>query len=687
MKEYTEKFIKEADEILVKLEESLLLLEKDSQNTELIHEIFRHMHTLKGTGGMFGFSEVERLTHEYENIYDKVRNGEQKITGELIEASLRGVDMLKLMLRNEENTDEVDELINRLKREFCKDDRLVRKEKGTEAETVHEPQSNDKYFCILFTPDTGIFERGLDPDYALSDIEELGITFMKLHEGDTSWKEQRENKVCNTSWEIYLYTSKSKDDIEDILLFYAKDEYKVFELNEEAKSPGGDYNKFIKKHYAKVSGGSKAHFQRCIEELNARIDQNVSDKEGTDEQETTEKAAGSNKLHEKDKKVHSMETTINVSSSKLDELLNLVSELVSSSAALESHAERIHDVSLHTTIEGIEKLTKKFRDNALELRLIPVGSLLNKFHRQVRDLSKELDKEVNLIIEGQDTEIDKTILRSIESPMLHIIRNSIDHGLEGSDERKKAGKNPAGTLKIVASYSGANVIIQVQDDGRGIDLEKVRKTAVKLGYIQSDQQTTDQELLNLIVEPGFSTSEKISRVSGRGVGMDVVKKELSDVSGTLEIFTEKGLGTSITLKLPTTLSIIDTLRIQVAQTQFLLPLLDVEYCYKENVKNLYSQHNRHLKYKDELVPFIVLRDKLKLPEKQNDEETVIIINKFEEKFALVVDQIIGEHQAVIKPLGELFVHQPYFSGGSIMVDGNLALILDTNYLRNQKSLN
>lgn len=401
-----------------------------------------------------------------------------------------------------------------------------------------------------------------------------------------------------------------------------------------------------------------------------------------------ENVAGSMNGQENDNKEKlDIETSINVSSFKIDELLNLVSELVTSTAGIQSHAERLGDTQLKDSVENIEKLTKQFRNNALDLRLIPIGTLLNRFRIQIRNMARELNKEVNLIIEGQDTEIDKAILKVLERPLMHIIRNSIDHGLEPVEERLTAGKEEQGLLKIVAFYSGANVIIQIQDDGRGINLERVKKCAIENGYIQPGQQVSDKELLTLIMEPGFTTSNNVSMVSGRGVGMDVVRKELNEVSGSIEIETEKGLGTFITLKLPTTLSIIDTLMIEVENSNYLLPLLEVEYCFKELRSVIFGNDNRYLRYKDEMIPFIALREKFNYSNNQNEEDMVVIINKFHQRYALIVDKVLGQQQTVIKSLGELFVKQPYFSGGNIMVDGKLALILDTNYLFNRSVLN
>ena len=367
--------------------------------------------------------------------------------------------------------------------------------------------------------------------------------------------------------------------------------------------------------------------------------------------------------------------------------MNLVSSLVSSTAELKVLAEVHKDYKLNNAIENIDKITKQFRNNALDLRLVPIGTLLNKFNRHVRDLSVELNKSVSVIIEGQETEIDKTILSAIEKPLLHIIRNSIDHGIESGEERIGKGKSEQGVLKITAFYTGANVVIQVQDDGRGFDLGKIKKTAIEKGYLEHDQQVSEKELLSFVMEPGFTTSDAISKVSGRGFGMDIVKKELNAVSGSIEIETEKDLGTFITLKLPATLSIIDTLMIGVGKSTLLLPLPEIEYCYQETWENIYSGENDYLKYHDMMLPFISLSSKFNSESDREKDEMVVVINKYDKKYGIIADRVIGEHQAVIKPLGELFINQPYFSGGSVMVDGELALMLDTNYLFSQLAMN
>ena len=667
--EFRASFIEEALELLNQLETDLLQLEENPDNSCIIDSIFRIMHNLKGNAGMFGFDKVQNLTHEFESLYDRIKTGKLKINGEIIGITLNGKDLLQAMLDNSYSGDEDVLITAMLKQQFLGDN--VSMEAATELSGKHT-----KNYAILFSPDGNIFERGLDPDKVLKEINHSGNSHCNVHEKESS--EQKLEKECHTNWEIYLNTSLKMSEVEEIFMFYDQEEYKVFEISKNLTSLDPGLEELIRQLYPDKT--SPAEY--INEQLESLIGSSGQEYESPDETGFRSQTTPSDVS-----KPDASNNTIHVSSLKLDELMNLVSELVITAASLEAHGSSFKDARLNNSIENLGKLTKKFRNNALDLRLIPVGTLLNKFKRQVRDLSKSLGKSVNLIIDGQNIEIDKTILKSIENPLMHIIRNSIDHGIESPEERVQKGKKAEGQLKVSVFYSGANVVIQIQDDGRGINLDRVRECAIRKGYIQSDQPITNQDLLHLILEPGFTTSDNISIVSGRGVGMDVVRKELNSVGGSIEIETEKELGTSITLKLPTTLSIIDTLMIEVNNSPILIPLLDVEYCYKEKRINLTNQNNKFVKYKNNPVPFISLREKFKYSDHENDSEMVIIINKFDNRYAIIADKLIGEHQAVIKPLGELFVNQPYFSGGSIMVDGKLALILDTNFLFNQITAN
>jgi two-component system, chemotaxis family, sensor kinase CheA len=683
MEEFLESFINEAHELIDQLEKDLLNLEKKPRDKELINSVFRTVHTLKGSSGMLGFVDLQNFAHEFENVFDKIRKDKLKVTPNLIDITSEGIDIFLSLLKKEDVTPQIHKVVTRLKNEFTDGDH-DKAEEAHKIETIlHEEGIH--CFCIFFKPDKAIFERGIDPISTINELNEFGSAKIIIHENGVAWEKQKKVKKCSANWEIYLKSELHQLSIENVFMFFDSDEYIIEQFDDNAFLKNSAFVKALKKYYSGVDE-MKELAGKCFKELvlagKKEEDEKIQDEEIVDEP-TIEK-----EVQNEDKKSRlDTDTTINVSSYKIDELLNLVSELVTSTAGLQSHAERLGDIHLKDSVESIEKLTKQFRNNALDLRLIPVGTLLNRFKRQIRDLARELNKEINLIIEGQDTEIDKAILKALESPLMHIIRNSIDHGIEPSDERISIGKDRQGLLKIIAFYSGANVVIQIHDDGRGINLERVKDCAVDKGYIQPEQEVSDQELLRLIMEPGFTTAKNVSMVSGRGVGMDVVRRELNEVSGSIEIDTEKGLGTFMTLKLPTTLSIIDTLMIEVENANYLLPLLEVEYCYKEKQDVIFGNNNRYLRYKDEMVPFISLREKFNHNLAQNEEEMVVIINKFHQRFALIVDKVIGEQQTVIKSLGELFIKQPYFSGGNIMVDGKLALILDTNYLFNRGVLN
>lgn len=672
-------FINEANELLSDLEGDLLMLEKKPDDYELINSIFRAVHNLKGSSVMFGFENIQNIAHEYENIYYLIRDKKKPVTAELISITLKGVDVIQNILLNNVTDNIIDELIKEVKMVSLSESTTL------SAEQTGDNVFQNKLYVIAFNPDPDIFERGIDPGKTLKEIEESGNAIIRAHDKKLTRQQREKEKVCKRLWEIYFSSSLSVQDVKYIFLFYTEDEFSITEITGEEISEESIFFQYLMNIYqdresvkAQVSDSinklqtpvNDLRFKNIAEEDSVEIIENVN--------HFTQKT-----INSKNENV----TWLNISSAKVDGLINIVSELVTSTSAIQNHAERIKDSKLLESVESVNKLIKQLRISTLELRLIPINTLLVKFKRQVRDLSIELGKKVELIIETQDTEIDKTILKAIENPLLHIIRNSVDHGIECPDERKKSGKESTGIIKITSFYSGAYVIIQVQDDGRGIDLKKVRTRAIEKGYIERNERVNDQELLTFIMESGFSTTDDVSLVSGRGVGMDVVKKELNKVKGSIEIETEKGLGTFLTLKLPVTLSIVDTLIIEVMGSKFLLPLLEIEYCYNEATEKIFNRENNCLQYKGSLIPYISLRRKFKFPDNTSGNEMVIVINKFEKRYGLIVDHVIGEQQTVIKNLGEVFINQSYFSGGNIMSDGKIALILDTNHLFNQAYLN
>jgi len=317
------------------------------------------------------------------------------------------------------------------------------------------------------------------------------------------------------------------------------------------------------------------------------------------------------------------------------------------------------------------------RENALDLRLVAINELTIKLHRLIRDVSKKLDKEIHFITEGTDTELDKTIIDNLEEPLMHIIRNSLDHGIEDKETRLKMHKPVTGVIRLIAYYSGTYVFIQIQDDGMGMDLKTIKQKAIEKGFISANAQLTHRELYDLVFLPGISTAKKVSKISGRGVGMDVVKQKINELRGKTEIDSEVNLETSVTIRLPLTLSIIDTLKVKIENLVYLLPLSIVETCIGVKYHNLVNSAKKQFEYENNLLPVIILRDEFKITNNCPDDGRIVIIRHYEKKYCLLVDEVLGDHQAVVKPLGDLHKKNEYFSGASVMGDGSLALILDT----------
>jgi chemotaxis protein histidine kinase CheA len=370
-------------------------------------------------------------------------------------------------------------------------------------------------------------------------------------------------------------------------------------------------------------------------------------------------------------------SSIRVATGKLDSLVNLVGELVTVQARLSQTALTFGNSALQSIAEEVERLTADLRDNTMSIRMLPIGTTFSKFKRVVRDLSAELGKEIELTTDGAETELDKTVIEKLGDPLVHIIRNSIDHGIERPDERMAAGKPRRGTIHLSALHSGAHVLIRVQDDGAGLDVETIRATAVERGLLRIDAEITEQELWQFILAPGFSTAKQVTGISGRGVGMDVVKKSIDAIRGVLEISSEKGVGTTITLKLPLTLAIIDGFLTKIGADSYIFPLPLVEECVELTRDNAFSRGNRHLiNVRGHIVPYIRLREQFAINGEAPRIEQIVITNAGGRRIGLVVDAIVGQHQTVLKSLGAFYRDVEGISGATLLGDGTVALILD-----------
>ena len=374
-------------------------------------------------------------------------------------------------------------------------------------------------------------------------------------------------------------------------------------------------------------------------------------------------------------------STIRVPAARLDRLVNMVGELVTVQSRLSQLAAQVNDADLVLVAEEVERLTAELRDNTMSIRMLPIGNTFSNFKRLVRDLSEELGKRIDLVTEGAETELDKTVIEKLNDPLIHLIRNSIDHGIESPAVREQKGKPKAGTIRLTAEHAGAHVLIAIIDDGAGIDAEAIRRKAIEKNIISADDNLTEKELYALIFAPGFSMAKTITNVSGRGVGMDIVKKGIDGLNGSITITSNINVGTTITLKLPLTMAIIDGLLVRIAESFFVLPLSSIEECVeltREDVAQSFGRNIVHIR--GEVVPYIPLRERFGISGESPAIEQVIINRVGEERFGLVVDQVIGQHQTVIKNLGNFYKQIKEVSGATILGDGTVALIIDITQL-------
>ena len=688
--DFQDKFIAEAQELIYGLESQLISLESNTQDKVAINEIFRVMHTLKGAASMFGFDKIEQITHHLESIYDSIRDNEIEVTPEIINLTFSTIDIIKIILekRNELNKTEqknFDEILQKIN--HFMGDILDEKDEQPSPEYKQPTQQPLKAFYISYTPDENIYFRGIKPLSVFFELTDLGKYKAIPYTNKTPSPQNFNPDKFFLYWDIFFLTECNKEDVEDIFLFFRDEEYYINELNIDRLDKSDFIKTYTEKTGRKLTNNEiKGFFIDLDKSKSLKIEkpEYIGQKNEKSEKETKLKD-----IERKTVDLFKKTSTIRVSADKLDDLITNVSEFVTLYSQISLYSRFIENKELNKSIQALGKLSKKLRDNALELRLVEVNELAVKLHRLIRDLSYQLGKEINFITEGTDTELDKTIIDNLEEPLMHIIRNSIDHGIENKETRLKMNKPEKGIVRLTSFYSGANVFIQIQDDGKGVDLDAIKQKAIAKGLINENLQLTSREIYDLLFLPGFSTAENISKISGRGVGMDVVKQKITELRGEIEIDSEIDLGTSVTIKLPLTLSIIDTMKVKIANLLYLVPLSSVETCIRVNYQEIAKSIKNQFEYEGNLLPVVQLRKEFNILNNTPIDGRIIIVKQYEKKYCILVDEVLGDHQAVVKPLGDLHKRHNYFSGASIMGDGSLALILDTGkiYTMNKKNQN
>ncbi len=677
-----ETFRVEAYELLAELESALLELEENPEDQETVGRTFRAMHTIKGSGAMFGFADISEFTHEVETVFDQVRNGRMSVDRELINATLKSCDLIRSMLDGDDGVDEAEKLrlMNVFKTMTSGGRDGEPEHKGVaSAAPVSEKGGDEITFRIRFKPSREIFLTGTDPVLLLNELRLLGECRVVAHLNEIPPLGEIDPEHCYTYWDIILTTRLGIDAIKDVFIFVEEDSGLSIDVIDDGCPPFEEQaRKKLGEILVERGDLAREDMSRVLE--SRKLFGELLVEEGLAHPSHVE-AALAEQQHVRDvqqkRQNGEVASSIRVPSEKLDSLVNLVGELVTVQARLTRTAGLRNDPQLTLIAEEVERLTTDLRDSTLNIRMMPIGGTFSKFKRLVRDLSSELGKEVEMITCGASTELDKTVIERLNDPLVHIIRNSIDHGIEPPDVREVCGKPRRGSIRLTAEHSGDCVFITIEDDGAGLDKDAVRAKAVERRLISETADLTEKELFALIFAPGFSTAKKITGVSGRGVGMDVVKQAIDALRGIIEISSRRGEGTIITIKLPLTLAIIGSLMVRIGEDSFVMPLSYVEECVELSREDVNRAHGRQLaNVRGHMVPYVPLRERFMLSGNAPDIQQVVITKIDGERIGLLVDTVVGEHQTVIKSLGKAYRNVHGISGATILGDGDIALILD-----------
>lgn len=676
---FLESFREEIRELLAELETSLLDLEHHPSDAEAIGRVFRAMHTIKGLGASFGFDGVSAFAHEVETVFALVRNGMLVVDKELIDLTLQARDWICALFDGGAAIGEARGVA--LGAAFKKISSTTSDEKMTPGRSRAGPDGDatrsGHIICRLrFKPSPDIFLTGPEPASLLNELRQLGECKVVAHLHDVPTLEGINPEKCYTYWDILLTTDRGIHAVRDVFIFvHDTSEVTIDVLNENDDHDCEPAYKKLGQILVERGDLSPEDIGACLSRQK-RIGE-IMVEEGLASPSHVESALLEQEVVREARwfcKGGEAASSLRVPSDKLDRLVDLVGELVTANARLGRIAGLRDDPQLNAVSEEIERLTGELRDSTLNIRMMPIGETFAKFRRVVRDLSGELGKDVEMITAGEETELDKTVIEKLRDPLVHIIRNSIGHGIEQPEQRIAAGKARQGLLVLTAVHSGDSVVITVQDDGAGFDGEAIRAEAVRKGWIEPDADLSEKDLFSLTLLPGFSTARQVTGVSGRGVGMDVVKRTIDALRGSIEISSRRGAGTVITIRLPLTLAIIESLLVRIGDAGFVLPLSSVEECVEH--RSTGRDGTNLADVRGSLIPYIPLRDRLSIPGEPPEIQQIVVARVDGSLLGLVVDAVVGEHQAVIKPLGTVFRNVKGVSGATILGDGTVALILD-----------
>jgi two-component system chemotaxis sensor kinase CheA len=662
----------EVQELLDQLEQSLLDFAERPDDHELIDSAFRALHTIKGSGAMFGFAEVAAFTHGFESAFDQVRKGNSTATPELIEVALAAKDHIRALIERPDEADPAGAaaIIAALESAIGKSEHS---EPATETLPQPEPSGAHRTWRIRFRLPRNALNMGTNPLLLLDELRALGVATVVAQTEGIPPLDALDPTECHLAWDVILSTAAPRSSIDEVFLFVSEDSEIVIDAVDPVEPKRLGEILVDRGDLETEAVDSALKRQQPIGQLLMEAGEISSGK-------LTAALAEQRHLRG-EARANPGTDTVRVPAARLDELMDRVGELVIAQARLTQLAGATTDVNIKDIAEEIERLASGLRDTTMGIRMVPIGSLFSRFRRLVHDLSRDLGKEVELATFGEETELDKTMIERLADPLVHLIRNAIDHGLEDPQDRVTAGKTGAGQVKLTASHSGAEVLISIADNGRGLDRDRIRAKAEEQGLLAPGAQLSDPELYQFLFHPGFSTAREISAISGRGVGMDVVKRTIEALRGTIDIATKPGEGTDVTLRLPLTLAIIESLLVRVGGGRYAIPLSSVEECVELSAADdMRSKGRNFLNVRGDLVPFLRLRDLFGANSPAELHQKIVIVSFGDMRVGLVVDQVIGNHQTVIKSLSKLHADVETFSGATILGDGTVALILDIPHL-------
>ena len=692
--EFISIFLSEANEIVEGLENDLVLLEDNKSDEDLLNKIFRSAHTLKSSAGTVGFTTMSELNHVAENLLEKVRSGKLDVTPKMITVLLEFLDTVKLMLQNiidgkgeADGVDNIESLKAKIKaiadgnedietvaspqpkKETPKTEEPKEEVKEVKAEET-EKSGGSNMFHIDMSFKATIFDNGIDPLMFLNDLKAIGtIKNLKIDYSNVPAISALEDPyTCYTQFALDLETNSTIEQVQNIFLFVIDD---------------NDINISDAKNGAQEVKSSP---QPEVAETKKEETQAEAPKETKQEEAKTEQAkpqapkSASVKVQ--------APSTVRVDTRKLDSLMNLIGELVIAQSRIMQLTQSLDiDNGLKEAVSSMDRTSRQIQEEVMNIRMMPVGPIFNQFHRYVRDLNLELNKEVKLVLKGETTEIDKNMLEQLSDPLKHIIRNSMDHGIEKTkEERIERGKPEFGTITMSAAHQEGHVVIEVSDDGNGLNKEKIYNKAIEKGLLSKDGKYSDAEIYRTIFSPGLSTAEKITDISGRGVGMDVVRANVEKMKGKIEIKSEEGKGSTFIIKLPLTLAIIEGITFALGEQIYIMPLISIIEQMKvknEQIKP-FEGKGEMIKIRDEYLPLIRLHKVFDIDTQVDDIDNgiVVVVEAGYRRCAIFVDELLDQQQVVIKSLDSAFSKHSGISGGTILGDGRIALIIDIQGLVN-----